>query len=628
MIGKETFHKISVVFLYLFFVLSPFSISLCQIFAGASIFFFILDSIYRRQFPSLEPNLLIWILLYLGYLITPVLHWDTTNWKQTLLKSEFGDVWMAFLLTFHSRLSPEEKTGLKGAIRLGALALILSGILSLLSPYRLAPFVMDGFQYLEGRRLPHLLVHFLDKVSLYLPIGFQSTHLTYGGLLAIYLPSLWERTAKGWFIAKKKQKYRLSLIWYLVLSSLGVFLLFLNQSRSIWFGLVFGLFLISLHKKVSIKKYLPILGLGFFVLTILLFLFYQNNWLFQRAIDDLFAKRSLENQRVWIHKMNFAILKDFYIFGIGSGNYSFEFIEKANVIVARLPELYYDLSITPKSHAHFDLIHFWLLGGIISGISFLYFLYLETKNILEDTKHTIFYLGFFAIVFAGSFQCFLLDDEVLLPFLGILCLLPARKKRENFTGSKFTFQNSKNIFLLLFLWILISFLGALYLTKTPETELFVHRARTKHNFPTALAQASINASLPVAVQKGTGELYFKLSGCLDHTINFKETQRVRKTPVQLKIHWEEKVEGELPESLVLEIRKRESFDQDKEYRVQAERIVKTENFVHLRSKQTIQVDPKDHLGNELEFIDFGFLYTWKENVNPYLPRIEITGNCD
>ncbi|TGL37479.1 O-antigen ligase family protein [Leptospira perdikensis] len=627
MIGKETFHKISVVFLYLFFALSPFSISLCQIFAGASLFFLFLNVILKRKFQHFESQILFWILLYVSFLITPILHWNQTNWKVTILKSEFGDVWMALLLLHHSNLSTFEKTKLKKAVQIGALFLIVAGLVSLVFPYRLAPFVMDGFQYTEGRRLPHLLAIFMGKFPLYLPIGFQSTHLTYGGLLALYLPSLLDHSFRIFKIVKRTAKFRFLLIGFFILSLFGLVLLFLNQSRSIWFGLLFGFFLISLHKRISIKKYLPALGIGVLAFVGILYLLYQNNWLFQRAIDDLFAKRSLENQRIWIHKMNFQILKDSYFFGIGSGNYTNEFITQANELVNNLPELYYDLFITPKSHAHFDFLHFWILGGFLSVFFFLYFLYLETKLILNTGKHTIFFLGFFAVVFAGSFQCFLLDDEVLFPFLGILCLLPSYKEKRIIQNHLTSKNHQKKIFGLVLFWILLSCLGAFYLTKTPDQDLFLHRTRTEQNFPSLQAQSSINGKVPIVLPEGTKELYFKLAGCLDHDSNFNKTSVIREAPILFQIHWEEKQNGNLPETLTLEIRKRESFDQDKEYKVQSERIVKTESFRNTNQAQKIQIYPKDHLGVGLEFVDFGFKYTWK-GENPVLPRIEISGNCN
>lgn len=630
MIGKETFHKISVVFLYLFFVLSPFSISLCQILAGASLFFLFLECLQKREFPKFGPQIIFWILLYLSFLFTPVFDWDQTNWKQTIFRSEFGDVWMAFLLLHHSRLSYREKTKLKQAVRFGAVFLLLSGILSLVSPYRLAPFVMDGFQYTEGRRLPHLLVILWEKLSLYLPIGFQSTHLTYGGLLAIYLPSIWERTFRSFQITRIKTNSIFYLVGFLILSLVGFILLFLNQSRSIWFGLLFGILLLSFEKKLQIKKYIPTISLGILGIAGILFVLYQNNWLFQRAIDDLFAKRSLENQRVWIHKMNFAIIKENYLFGIGSGNYPKEFITQATPLVKELPELYYDLSITPKSHAHFDFLHFWILGGLTSIVAYLSFLYWITKGILQVGKSNLFYLGFFSIIFAGSFQCYLLDDEVLLPFLGLLILLPSTSigKKEGKKNFIQKFQNK--VYGILFFWILISSLGALYLTKTPAKDLFFHRTRTEHNFPMALAQSAINAKTSMPMPKGTHEIYFKLSGCLDHEMNFDTIPKVRVSPIQFFIHWDEIPDGHLPETLILEIRKRESFDQDKEYKVQAERIVKKDSFINPKQIQKIQVHPKEYLeslGRGIEFVDFGFLFSW-QGENPFLPRIEISGNCD
>ncbi|MCW7492264.1 O-antigen ligase family protein [Leptospira sp. 2 VSF19] len=630
MIGKETFHKISIVFLYLFFVLSPFSISLSQIFAGASVFFRLLDFLWQKKTPRPETYFFFWILLYLGFLIYPLLNPSPSGWKHIFLKTEFGDVWMAFLLLHHTRLSRIEKTNLKKAVLIGAVFLILSGILSLFSPYRLAPFVMDGFQYVEGRRLPHQLGTLFGIFPFYLPIGFQSTHLTYGGMFAIYLPSIFLTAYRSAPTLSKKKKFKFLFFFLLILAFLGLVLLFLNQSRSVWFGLLFGLFLLSFQKKVSIKKYLPWLGIGFFLIAVLLYLFYHNNWLFQRAIDELFAKRSLENQRIWIHKMNFEILKDSFLLGVGSGNYPTEFIKRATFLVFEAPELYYDLSITPKSHAHFDFLHFWILGGFTSVFAYLSFLYLITKKILQVGKSNLFYLGFFSIIFAGSFQCFLLDDEVLLPFLGLLVLLPATQKEKKTRTENPYLRNQNKVFGILLLWMFTSSLGALYLTKIPAKELFFHRARTEHNFPMPIAQSAINANNAnnaVPLPEGTQEIYFKLVGCLDHEVNFDSNPKLRVSPIQLHIHWEDSPEGNLPKTLNLEIRKRESFDQDKEYRVQKERIVKRDIFFNPRQIQKIQVHPNEYLGKGIEFVDFGFLFSW-QGEKPILPRIEISENCD
>lgn len=629
MIGKQTFHKISIVFLYLFFVLSPFSISLSQIFAGASLFFLFLDFLWQKNIPRSESFFFFWILIYLGFLIYPLFHFEFSFWKQIVLKSEFGDVWMGFLLLHHANLSEQEKSNLKNAVFLGAVFLLLSGTISLFSPYRLAPFVMDGFQYVEGRRLPHQLGNLLGIFPFYLPIGFQSTHLTYGGMLALYLPSLFLKTYRSFPTFKKNNRSKFLFVSLLIFSFLGLVLLFLNQSRSVWFGLLFGFFLLSFQKKISLKKYLPWLGIGLLLVLVLLTLFYHNNWLFQRAIDDLFAKRSLENQRIWIHKMNFEILKDSFLLGIGSGNYPKEFITQAIPLVKVFPELYYDLSITPKSHAHFDFLHFWILGGLTSSIAYLCFLYWITKKILQVKKNNLIYLGFFSVIFAGSFQCFLLDDEVLLPFLGLLILLPSAPM--GIKEKKKTIQKGQTqVYGILVFWIFISSAGAFYLSKTPAKDLFFHRARTEHNFPMAKAQSAINAKTAVPMPNGTKEIYFKLAGCLDHEMNFDTIPKVRVSPIQFFIHWEEIPDGHLPETLILEIRKRESFDQDKEYKVQAERIVKKESFTNLNQIQMIQVHPNEFLeslGKGIEFVDFGFLFSWKEK-KPFLPRIEISGNCE
>lgn len=637
MFGKETFHKISLVFLALFFILSPFSISLSQILAGTSLFFLFASAIQKRKLPHLSLPLAFWIGLYLSFLFIPFLENQSINWKKDIVKSEFGDVWMGFLLLHHSSLTPLEKKQMHRAVFLGAVFLVISGLISLFFHYRLAPFVMDGFRYVEGKRLPHLLAH-VKGISLYLPIGFQSTHLTYGGLLALYLPSVWEKTYRLWkHDAIRFLFWKTSLVSLLV-SGLGFLLLVWNQSRSIWIGFFFVGFLVLQKRKGSLRNILPwLVAFVFFILAIFI-LFYHTNWIFQRAIDDVFAKRSLENQRIWIHKMNFSILKEHFLLGIGAGNYGEQFTNVAIPIVKEFPALYYDLFITPKSHAHFDFLHDVLMGGMFALCFYLGFLYFVTKQLDQTNGKFLFFLGIFVIFVAGSFQCYLLDDEVLLPFMGLLALLPrkhnvvqTKKQIKHIAISKFLVWQSLGkvsfSFVFLVLWLSLSVTTTYLWSRTEPEDLILHRSRTKDNFPSPLSQLSIGATKPVPLPPNTKEWYFKLSGCLDKEVNFRTKAVVRKKPIQLKLVWDSELKEHLPNSIRVEIRKRESFDQDKEYKVHGERVLKTISLPITGKDHLVTVDPSDQFQEKPEFVDFGFWYEWESNT-PYLPRIQINGNCE
>ncbi|TGL18880.1 O-antigen ligase domain-containing protein [Leptospira yanagawae] len=638
MIGKETFHTFSFVFLAVFFVVSPFSISLSQISGGLSLFFLFLDQIQKRKFPSFPLALIFWVGLYLSFLLSPLFHYESFHWKQNIVKSEFGDIWMGFLLLHQNYLNNPEKKKLKFYVILGGMFLILSGVVSLVTHYRLAPFVMDGFRYVEGKRLPHLLTEY-HGISFYLPIGFQSTHLTYGGLLAVYLPSIFATTFR---LLQRKvgfRKHFLLLVGNLILSGLGLVLLFLNQSRSIWIGFILGMILLIHKRKTSFKRFIPWILVGFFFILSILILFYHTNWIFQRAIDDVFAKRSLENQRIWIHKMNFSILKEHFGLGIGSGNYESSFIDFAIPIVDSIPELYYDLSITPKSHAHFDFLHGVLLGGVVAFFFSIGFLWSITRNLDGVKRHFSFYLGIFVILIAGSFQCYLLDDEVLLPFMGLLAIMPKGKldlsllsqnligffRKDGFGTNQFRIVPIS--FGILIFWISLSLTTTYLWSRTENRDLSLHRTRTKDNFPSPDSQMSINAKTPIPLPVSTKELYFKLSGCLDKEMNFKSNAKPRQNPIRLAILWDEEYRSLLPQSIAIEIRKRESFDQDKEYRVQAESVVQRFTLPLTGKDHLIEVDPREWESPTPEFIDFGFLYTWKSE-RPHLPRIQIRGNCD
>ncbi|MDZ4726666.1 MAG: O-antigen ligase family protein [Leptospira sp.] len=541
-----------------------------------------------------------------------------------MLKSEFGDIWMLLILLPTSGFSIAQKTKLKTHLKFASLLLITFGCISIFFPYRISTFVMDGFQFLIGRRLPHQIA-FLDfwDLAIYLPIGIQNTHLTYGGLLALFLPAVWfhfYRLLRLHLHSKKFNKF--PLIIFGIYSILGLLVLLLNQSRSIWIGLITAYILLYKPKSSLnlFKKHKYTLIFSFTILIFLIAVIFQTNWLFRRSIEQLFAKQTLENQRVWIHKANVEIFQNNRIFGIGSGNYTKYFETSYIDQIEKKPYLYYEILITPKGHAHHDFIHFLILGGIIGSGIFLYYWFIIITN-LNDSKHKLpIFLGIYAIFIAGMFQCFLLDDEVYLTFLFLVGLNLKKAK-------------SKPIQFFVLICILLPLIISIYsissLVQNKESDLFIHRTRDLNNLLSPIAQKTINGDIQNIHLTENKEFYFKLEGCLSHKVNLNGNKIPRENPLLLNISLPTDVNDNYPNSLDIELRERDSFDQDQKFKAHSETVINVFKEKLNSGNNLIQVPiPSIKADSEIKFYDLGIRYFFPNQTDAILPIISLNPNCD
>ena len=238
--SKISFKNFDFLLLVLFVYSAILSVTLSQFFAVLSILCYF--NFKRPNFKDFPRLFWVGFSLYILILISSAFQSCESPYSfgKKMLKSEFGDIWMLLILLPTSGFSIAQKTKLKTHLKFASLLLITFGCISIFFPYRISTFVMDGFQFLIGRRLPHQIA-FLDfwDLAIYLPIGIQNTHLTYGGLLALFLPAVWfhfYRLLRLHLHSKKFNKF--PLIIFGIYSILGLLVLLLNQSRSIWIGLI------------------------------------------------------------------------------------------------------------------------------------------------------------------------------------------------------------------------------------------------------------------------------------------------------------------------------------------------------------------------------------------------------
>ncbi|MCC5814944.1 MAG: O-antigen ligase family protein [Leptospira sp.] len=576
---------ISRFFFYLFLIGFPLSVSFSQsAFILSAFFFFIsLRGESREEILSVFPKVFIYAFAMYGMIfLTTLLRnydslFDLSFWK-SLNRGEVSDFWMSLgipLAIFHIRKATQlYKIPL--FLGIGWLLNLLTGLVSVFTPYRLARFIQLGFQYPEGERLQHFAGGVLD-VGTYLPIGLMATHLTYGGLLGLLAPGIFIFFYFQW---KERNRNPGLGILLALLFIVQIFLIFYNQSRSIWVGIVFFLLLLiyqngrspfskdwfSFRWKFKNLKwgiaFLLFIGALFFTFSQL----YESNWLVRRAVQDVFAKQTTENQRYFILKNSFSMLKNNPLLGIGNNAYATKFKEKSHELIQNHEWLWYELNIVPKGHAHHDFLHFWIVGGLPTAVFFLLFWsavisrgmeILRFKNWTStaesdfyNTKYSVLAclgLGCIVIFPAGFFQCYMLDDEVALPFYTIIGILFGYYQNTKMNDDQNKTKNAKfspKAMILVFSLLSLSLIYWLIRTSAKPEEVHLKKIIWNHNEDHSIVH---------------------LDGCLTH--NYGETITPKKNP--MGIHWEfvrDATEWNPPDRIRVELWDRDSFDQDKLYR--------------------------------------------------------------
>ncbi|WP_229267187.1 O-antigen ligase family protein [Leptospira sp. mild_001] len=418
---------VSLISFGLFLFSFPLSVSISQIFGATTILstypLFFLEKKLKQVWDKIQIPFYTFLGIYILLFLFSIFQSESYSpfFKKFLKQSESGDFWMLLIFPASFLIASIEKNHktLRKFLFISATITILLGCISLFSEVRIGKFVANGFKYAPGDRLQHFSGS-IGPIKLYLPIGMMNTHLTFGGLLGLFLPGLFI----DW-IQSFQQKRSFVFGFKTILMLIGFIILFFNQSRSVWLGVIYVLLLLIL----SLRKHLPKISLktkmisGLILISVFLstVYFFRNNWLIQRSISQIFQTHNTENQRYYIYKNTIPLLSKHWFIGIGGGNYKdFHWKESSNMI-QKEEQLWYELYITPRGHAHNDLLHFIVTGGIFSGILFLLFWGRLFGSFFQNDYNTqngisILTIGILSLFPAGFFQCYLLDDEVVLPF--------------------------------------------------------------------------------------------------------------------------------------------------------------------------------------------------------------------
>jgi O-antigen ligase len=661
-----------------------------QSFAVASVFSFLYSSYLSKNLAITLRNRAFVAAVSVYLVLIPALLWNIGKYNSSLVsiltKSEISDFWMCFatLPAFYHIRNSEYRIWIIRSIFVSALLVVLSGFITIFTPFRLASFITAGFQVKDGSRLQHFAGDFWGHYT-YLPIGLMNTHLTFGGLCGLFFPGLLAHlslTFKGRALWKN-----ILLILFILCYSI---VLFYNQSRSIWLGVIFtfGLIFIKLISSFAMDNFRIRLKFIFFAIIILLFIgitsiaIYKKNWLLQRAFQEGFEDNTTENQRYFIYKNTLSLIEDHWLIGVGPGQFEKKHMQISNTMIAKNEQLWYELSITPRQHAHHDLLHFFAIGGILGLIAFLHFWFYLFRLFIKNplTPQTVLFSGILVIFIAGFFQCYLLDDEVALPFFALIGLFGGSLQKEDARSraiagilarkaantnnsfqvesisveSSFVYLKSQialtgknspfekfNLYTLVVLLIPISASLLYILYKTRLEPMQVYKRKVTINYPQdrMFLRSSLNgkqALFPTAHMKETDTI--RIEGCLSH--RFTKPISIRKTPFQIKLALYPQARNP-PTGVFLTVKERDSFDQDKLYKVHQIKAIGREYYFKLNTAGITLITIGDEVlftkllespefPENIYFRDFEFRFSGfdrsKENFD--LPQIDFGKVCD
>jgi hypothetical protein len=631
--------KLSVLFLSLFIVTFPVSVTISQTFAVLGSIFFILDAGNKKKLirKFTYPIFILGVVVYLTLFVSYIFHINTyTSLSGGLLKGEISDIWFCIVFLSFGFLSRERENlnYFKIAYFFALAFILIFGIISMFTPFRLPSYILNNFQVPEGARAQHFAGDIFG-VKTYLPNGLMNTHLTFGGLLGLFYPGL-----IAYYIYKFPDRREYKNIFYSIIIILFSILLFYNQSRSIWVGIIFATIIMMRKWNKFLLEFINRERLIYLSITIFLILvvgifFIKNNWLLQRAFKESIEENTTENQRYFIFKNTLNIIKDNPFFGVGPGNFQKEHQKYSNDMVKEHPELLYELSITPRGHAHNDLLHLFSIGGIFSFIAYLLFWFMNIRFFLEaeDEKDSILFSGFLVFFPAGFFQCYFLDDEVALPFFAFLAIFCGRvisltevqneKKRilrllqlrKTKAGAAFQVEaiSIKNTLDALNLWfreatgsenkekkkgiikeslliilipLIFCFVYIYFLTsKNPDS---VYKRKVKStNTENIIAFKKSMKGENVNLKVENTNIPVKIEGCLTHIL--KEKLEPRGIPYSISFYLNEKP-GNHPKKVKIDVISRDAFDQDKLYRAHSEEIIYQREFDLVKGKNIIIFD--------------------------------------
>lgn len=360
---------------------------------------------------------------------------------------EFKDVFLilAGLWTYtHSRDGRSRRWLLRCFFWAGII-LLVAGFISVFTEFRLAKipqYIQNDWQDSPDARLQHHVgsIPLAGRViHLFMPIGLLNTHLTYAALAGVFFLflafSLASRYVLNPLSSLKTKPFWIGAGAFLILS----LVLYLNGGRSALLGTVLsavlGLywFTRSRWKKKARALWLPvggILAIGVLGTLSLVVLDSSEGRMKEIATANTGEEKHTDYQRLMVWDAAAEMAVRYPLTGVGPGGFE-DFVRLDILLTGKAqPYLYYPYALIQRGHAHNDLLNFAAIGGLPAALLFLCFWGSVILAILNSGgRARLWRFGLLIVFFGGWFQCFFLDDEVMVPFWALLGLVLPGKKR-------------------------------------------------------------------------------------------------------------------------------------------------------------------------------------------------------
>lgn len=639
--------KLSFIFLSIFILTFPVSVTLSEGFSILSSFFLLSYKIQNRAKPNLPKELYVLIAMYTVLFFTGVFQNSEIPLFKKLFRSEISYVWMLFPFWTAFELADEYKKEIIRVSAVSFLIVIFSGFVSVFTDFRLAVWFQNGFRIPPSSRLQHFAGNILG-LNTYLPVGLMNTHLTFGGLLGIFFTGVFLFSCYCVFIRFRKERMALFILKsasVFILFAVYLFVLFYNQSRSVWIGCTFSLLLIpfysdflkvlsgrlflknriSFQKTVLFSVLLTVLFSGAFFLI-------QKNWMLQRALFEAGKKNTTENQRYFIYRPTLDLISGNFWTGTGSGAFRKSHEKASERYILNYEQLWYEMYITPRGHAHHDLLHIQSVGGVGASLFYILFWILIFRRLIffKNRISASFFSGFTVLFTAGFFQCYMQDAEVLLPFYvftGIYCALTERNIRREFLKNDILYP-SLTVILLIFISLFF------ILKKTSDAPDAVYSRKIRDTDPVTAEKvlSSLSGSRTEKISADAAEKGFSIEGCLTHRYS-RNNPAPRKEDYSVALD----IDGDFdnpPLKVTVQVIERDSFDQDQLYRAHEKRVLKSFTFTLKKGRNILNFPGllselhSNQFPENVYFRDFHFRFVPARTKEMNLPRFDFGRLCD
>lgn len=396
--------------------------------------------------------LFIGLSIYISWLVSALSHAALTQSVEPLskaMRSDVKDLWlmaMAIWTFHHGSFSERHRRLLLRAVAVTFLITLLLGLISIFTPFRLSRLfyhLQNGWQFSAEARLQHPMIQLPFGITLYMPVGLLGTHLAYGAQLALFMVPVTLYLLDRFLI---KSRFKKSDFIIGILFVLMTFVLLLNNSRSAILGMLSALlagilFLICLKWKKSALKLIWLPAIAIFLSAAIIIVKPSAGEHLMQSIG--IEKKHSDYQRVMLWSVTSKLILDNLAVGVGPGMFSESVYNRMNQDAIDKPYLWYLYMQTERGHAHNDFLFQVATSGLMGGFLFVAFwasvllLILredksDTESLLEDCQSLnlqtkefdnllssfLPFVGFTPILllFGGLFQCYFLDDQVILPF--------------------------------------------------------------------------------------------------------------------------------------------------------------------------------------------------------------------